>query len=125
KKISPGSSPATPPSRPGPRGYASVPPAGRRRARVTSVMAIAGKSPRAQGDPMQLARIEELDALARGALARRDSRALRTIIARFGDDISPRLLLVAIAAARALDDGDVLRAVQCWEPFAEACRAAP
>jgi hypothetical protein len=81
--------------------------------------------PRAPGTlilaDMHSARIRELDGDARRALARKDARTLRLIISRLGEDVSPRLLLVAISAAHALDAGDVLRALYTWDIFADAC----
>ncbi len=72
---------------------------------------------------MDQLRTDELVSGASRAIARRDARALRVIIARLDGHVSPRLTLLAISAAQALDAGDVVRALQYWDPFAEACRA--
>lgn len=69
-------------------------------------------------------RTVELVAKAERAIARKDGRALRIVIASLRGEVSPRLILLAIAAAQALDAGDAVRALQYWDPFAEACRAA-
>lgn len=71
---------------------------------------------------MEYARTDELVTKAAiQAIGRRDSRALRMIIARLDGHVSPRLILLAIASAQALDSGDVVRSLQLWDPFAEAC----
>jgi hypothetical protein len=73
---------------------------------------------------MTVGSTEELVSRAARAIARRDSRGLRTVIAQLDEHISPRLTVIAIAAAQALDRGDVVRAFQLWDPYAEACLSA-
>jgi hypothetical protein len=73
---------------------------------------------------MEPQRTDELVAEASRAIMRRDSRALRSAIARLGEHVSPRLTLLAVAAAQALDAGDVVLALQYFDPYAEACRAS-
>jgi hypothetical protein len=72
---------------------------------------------------MDLKQTNELVRRADEAIARRDARALRKIIGTLRGHMSPRLVLLAIASAHALDAGDVKGALKFWHPFSEACRA--
>lgn len=72
---------------------------------------------------MELDRTDELVRRAAHAILHKDSRMLRAVISRLQDHVSPRLMLLAISSTQALESGDVLLALQYWDPFAEACRA--
>jgi hypothetical protein len=63
---------------------------------------------------MLVQRLRDLMVLGRRAVAQRDPTALRRVIASLYGEVSPRLALIAIAAAQALDHGEVLRAMQLW-----------
>jgi hypothetical protein len=68
---------------------------------------------------MQHSQLRKLDLDGRAAITRRDPRAMRHVISALYGETSPRLVLMALSAAQALDGGDLVRALQIWNALAE------
>lgn len=68
--------------------------------------------------------MRDLEAQGRRAILHRDRRRLRLVLGSLSGNVSPRLMLLALAAANALDEGDPVGALRLWDPFGEACCAS-